>query len=423
VTEGGHPLHVRPVTRPQMAALFAMVERLDDAPSNSMPPPGDELPPSPPSSTDEMADRTLADPRSIALHVGPSDVPPPFDGFETSLPPSSARDAANGATNGSSNATVPPSSGSANGASVLPPANEMLGRVVAGKYRLEAMIGSGSTAAVYRAMHVDLRRPYAVKVLHAQNRGEMQFVKRFKGEALAASRLEHANVTRVIDFGQEKDGLLYLVMELIVGKSLEALLTVSGRLPQRKVLDIAVQACSALARAHDEGIIHRDVKPENIMLVAHRDDDGNPCDLVKVCDFGMAKLREPDPEQGELTVAGMVCGSPAYMSPEQSRGDALDARTDVYSLGVTLFESLTGRLPHEADELAVLFAKKALEEPRRPSSYVPEIDPLVEDIVMRALATDPARRHASARVLREELRAALDQLEEVEESSGTLMAD
>jgi serine/threonine-protein kinase len=440
-TVDGWPLDVRPVTRPQMAALLAMIERLDQEPSNTAPPPASEAPGDPvgpggpasgPPSSEDRGDRTLVDPTRMFTEYAPSDPPvalqrakshgpslggpeialadpPAFDGFELSLPipvPS-----AGGGGLPSSLAPAPPSMPPS-----MPPSShgDVLERVIAGKYRIEALIGSGATAAVYRATHIDLRRPFAVKILHAANRGEMQFVKRFKGEALAASKLEHLNVARVIDYGQERDGLLYLVMELLTGKSLEAVLAASGgRLPQRKALDVAIQTCAALAFAHDEGIIHRDVKPENIVLVPHKDDDGNPFDLVKVCDFGMAKLREVDPEQGELTVAGMLCGSPAYMSPEQTRGDRLDARTDVYSLGVTLYETLTGNLPHDADTIASLFAKKLTEPPRAPSSYAGvEVDALVEDVVLRALEPDARSRHPSARAFREELRAALAQLDD-----------
>src|SRR5262249_32054677 len=153
------------------------------------------------------------------------------------------------------------------------------------------------------------------------------------------SKLEHVNVTRIIDFGDER-GELYLVMELVVGRTLEAILAAEGPLPQKRVIDIGIQVCRALVFAHGQGVIHRDIKPENVMIVPDADDDGEPCDLVKVCDFGLAKLRDPgDADSVDITTTGMLCGSPAYMSPEQTRGDALDLRTDVYSLGVTMFEA------------------------------------------------------------------------------------
>jgi len=410
----GHPLHLRPVTRPQMAALFAMIERLDD-PSTSVPPPAADEEWSP--TSEGGPDATLID------HLDPG------AGLDrdSELPPSSApiRPTASGARVAAASASPPlPASppASPEGSPVSSgrpvPSGELIGRVIAGKYKLESSIGSGTTAAVFRAMHLDLRRHVAVKILHQQKLAQMQFVKRFKGEALAASKLEHPNVTRVMDFGQEPDGLLYLVMELLTGRSLEAVLAAEGKLPQRLAVTIAIQACSALAFAHDVGIVHRDVKPENIMIVPHRDDDGNPCDLAKVCDFGLAKLRDPEPDQEELTMGGMLCGSPAYMSPEQTRGDKIDGRTDVYSLGVTLYESLSGEFPHEAHDLAALFAKKMLQAPRKLSAVLPSVDPLLEDVVMRSLSTDPGSRHQTARILREELREVLANMEEDEGKSG-----
>ena len=290
-------------------------------------------------------------------------------------------------------------------APAAPPADPRLGRVVGNRYRIDAHLGSGAAAAVYKALHLDLQRSVAVKILHSQNQSDSQFVRRFKAEALAASKLEHVNVARVLDFGQDASGELYLVMELLVGQSLEALVASAGKLGQRRAVDIAIQACRALAFAHDEGIIHRDVKPENIMVLPNRDDDGALHDLVKVCDFGLAKLRDPDPEHGELTVAGMLCGSPAYMSPEQATGEQLDARTDVYSLGVTLFEALTGQLPHDAFSLAELFMKKMTVPARRVSELTPGVAPALDEVVASALATDPKERFENARALLTALRS------------------
>ncbi|MBX3189502.1 MAG: serine/threonine protein kinase [Labilithrix sp.] len=424
---GGFPLHVRPVTRPQMAAILALVERLDE-PSKTVPPSGDDPAAVP---FDLETDGTIVDPMSlvpgavsempVALRFGAiASVAP------VSLPPSSEPPLSVAPISSSVPQSAAPYTPSRSGPVARPEGgSDLTGRLIAGKYRIESTIGSGAAAAVFRATHEDLKRPVAVKILHAQNRGEMQFVRRFTAEARAASKLEHLNVTRVIDFGQEKDGLLYLVMELLMGQSLEAILASEGKLRPRKALELAMQVCSALAFAHDEGIFHRDIKPENIVLIPHRDDDGNPYDLVKVCDFGLAKLRDPDPDQGELTLGGMLCGSPAYMSPEQARGESLDARTDLYSLGVTLFECLTGAFPHAAESLAELFVKKTLEPPRRPSELLPDIDPVVEDVVMKAIATDPVRRHANARVLREELRTALASLDEIsgeDDREGTIIA-
>jgi tRNA A-37 threonylcarbamoyl transferase component Bud32 len=403
-TDEGQPLHVRPVTRPQMASLLAMIERLDE-PSHSQPPPND-----PNASGD--AESATGDSTLIDQLTGPADRMPPlsaFGLFDGELP----------------GPAVPPPAASL----VVPralPTDVLIGRVIAGKYRLESTIGSGSTATVFRAMHLDLKRSVAVKILHEQKLGQMQFVKRFKGEALAASKLEHPNVARVIDFGEEPDGLLYLVMEMLVGRSLEAILAAEGQLSPRIALQFAIQACSALAFAHDVGIVHRDIKPENIMIVAARDDDGNPCDLAKVCDFGLAKLGNPEPDHEDLTTGGMLCGSPMYMSPEQSRGETLDGRTDIYSLGVTLFEALTGTFPHDANDLVELFTNKMTQPPRKLSEVLPGIDPLLEDVVLRSLASDPSSRHKNARMMREELRQALallDEDDDRDERERTIIAE
>jgi len=408
----GYPLSVRPVTRVQMAELFSLVERLDE-PSRTDPPPADEeewdAPDGPPDDTmiDAGPSRVLLPTSNFSLFdhaaplAAPTAIPPPGPAAGADRSPSSLREA-------------PPSS--AGPRSSVPssashrPTDPRVGRILARKYQIDAPIGRGAAATVYRATHKDLRRQVAVKILHAENQSETQFIRRFKAEALTASKLEHINVTRIIDFGEER-GELYLVMELVNGRTLEAILAEEGPLPPRRVVDIGIQVCRALVFAHAQGVIHRDIKPENVMIVPDADDDGEPCDLVKVCDFGLAKLRDPgDGESVEITVSGTLCGSPAYMSPEQTRGDALDARTDVYSLGVTMFEALTGALPHDAYTIGELFLKKCTESARRPSDLVLGLDPLLDDIITRAMAIDPNDRHESARELRTELRTARDQL-------------
>lgn len=409
VRADGYPLSVRPVTRVQMAELFSLVERLDE-PSRTDPPPADE---------DEW-DGADAPQEDTVVDAGPSRVVLPTSNYglldaaprataATAIPPPAPSSVAPPSAR-----EAPPSSASARASmpssSSQKPLDPRVGRVLAGKYQIDAPIGSGAAATVYRATHKDLRRAVAVKILHAENQGETQFIRRFKAEALTASKLEHVNVTRIIDFGEER-GELYLVMELVKGRTLEAILAQEGPMPAKRVVDIGIQVCRALVFAHGQGVIHRDIKPENVMIVPDADDDGEPCDLVKVCDFGLAKLRDPgDGESVEITVSGTLCGSPAYMSPEQTRGDSLDARTDVYSLGVTMFEALTGALPHEAYSIGELFLKKCTESPRRASELVPGLDPLLDDIITRAMAIDPNERHESARELRTELRTARDQL-------------
>ncbi len=387
-TSDGHPLRLRPVTREQMATLLHLVERLDDEPSKSIPPP-DAGPLARASSVEEHdPDETLIETMTVEEPDEPTRTPA-FGVIESLVPESIASRPASRAPF---------------------PNHALVGRVLAGRYRIDSVIGSGATAAVFRAWQLDLERPVAIKVLHDENRRQTQFVKRFKAEALAASKLEHPNVARVLDFGLDADGLPYIVMELLAGRSLEAILAAEGRLPTSIVAKVAVQVCSALAVAHDAGIIHRDIKPENLMLVPGTDGDGSPCDVVKVCDFGLAKVRDLDPEHADLTTNGMLIGSPAYMSPEQTRGEPLDARSDVYSLGVAMFEALTGQLPHDAPSVAELFLKKVVEPPRRPSAVVPGVDPSLDEIVTKALAGDRDQRHASARALHDEMNRILERI-------------
>ena len=302
-------------------------------------------------------------------------------------------------------------------AEVTAPAADLIGQTITGKYLVEASLGRGMSGVVYRAEHKGLRRAVAVKVLHRENQDKALLVKRFKEEGRTLSKLEHRNIARVLDFGEEPNGLLYLVMELLAGKSLETLLRTEGKLPIHKVLDIGIQTASGLAFAHDEGVIHRDVKPDNIVLVAHRDDDGKPCDVVKVCDFGLAKLRagaqtSPDAQQGdgEQTMAGALCGSPSYMSPEQLLGETLDARSDIHALGVTLYEALTGTLPHEGAGLTELFVKKLTGQPTPLRVHLPNVDAGLESTIMRAISREKSQRQEDARAFRQELRDILARL-------------
>jgi serine/threonine protein kinase len=319
--------------------------------------------------------------------------------------------------------TVPISEGprSRAGSNVGSRCDPYIGRVVGNGYALEALLGTGTSGAVYKAIHTRLQRPVAVKILHDRHRSSRQYVERFKAEALLASKLDHPNVTRVLDCGEESDGRLFLVMEYLEGRSLDAVLAAERQLSQTRAVTIAVQVLSSLVVAHAAGIIHRDMKPENILLLVGRDEEGASMDLAKVCDFGVAKLHRHDVEDGDLhvtdadeglehadlTTAGLLLGSPVYMAPEQVLAQACDARTDIYAVGVTLFEMLTGRLPYEADTITELFEKKLRERPTRPSTFTDDLDPLVEDILMRALETAPERRHRSAAEMRTELVEAL----------------
>jgi eukaryotic-like serine/threonine-protein kinase len=291
---------------------------------------------------------------------------------------------------------------------IAPPSpriDPMIGRIVGGRYRIEALLGRGTAGAVYRGVHTELGRDVAIKILHSTNRGDHQFVKRFEAEARAASRIEHAHVTRVLDFGEESDGTLFLVMEYLAGRTLESVIGPGVRLDAARAIDIAIQVSSALSRAHAEGIIHRDIKPENIMLLRQVDDDDQePIEMVKVCDFGVAKWVTPENAmQSELTIGGGLLGSPLYMAPEQIRSEKLDPRCDVYSLGVMLYEITVGHPPFDAETIERILAMHLFEAPARPSTRVPDYDPALEAIVMKTLAKKADDR-PTARALRTQLR-------------------
>jgi len=280
----------------------------------------------------------------------------------------------------------------------------IVGRVIANRYRIESLVGTGAIGAVYKASHVDLPRTYAIKVLHPHFRADAQLLASFRTEARAASLLDHPNVTVVHDFGEEPDGLVYIVMEYLAGVNLQAVLDEERRIEPQRAVAIMAQVCGALSAAHERGIVHRDVKPDNIMLVPSRDDEGRPFEMVKVCDFGIAALETCEVKgaaSGEWTA-----GTPEYMAPEQAQGRA-DARTDIYACGILLYEMVTGRPPFVGDSPAATLAKHMTELPRRPSEIVPGLRPALEAVILCAIEKSPARRFASMRDFRVELKRLL----------------
>ncbi len=277
------------------------------------------------------------------------------------------------------------------------------GRTIAGKYLVEEMIGEGGMGRVYRARQVALDKPVVLKVLRKSLLSDSRTVARFHREAKAASRLNHPNSISVLDFGEVEDGSLYIAMELVTGEDLHQILSREWPLPEARVVRIALQVLSALSDAHRVGVIHRDLKPENIMIEQRR---GEP-DFVKVLDFGIAKIIEEGEDGPALTRTGFVCGTPEYMSPEQARGGALDPRSDLYSVGVILYQLMTGLLPFDSDS-AVGFATQHLNDvPPAPSRRRPEakISPGLEALILRVLAKNPAERPRDAEAFQGELLA------------------
>jgi serine/threonine protein kinase/ketosteroid isomerase-like protein len=267
-------------------------------------------------------------------------------------------------------------------------------RVIDDKYRLDRLLGRGGMGAVYAALHVELERPTAIKLLLPDLVSDEQALERFKREARAAARLNHPNVAGTYDFGTLPGGESYIVMELVEGETLSERLAAAGTLPFGEAVLIARQVADGVESAHEGGIVHRDLKPANIII--SRDHRGTA--LVKVLDFGIAKLKETSTTGGmaSLTTAGSIMGTPRYMSPEQCSDSKVDARSDIYSLGVILYEMLAGRPPFEAPS-AMALALKQIQEPPPPLSEArPGVPDALERLVMWALAKNPADRPQTA---------------------------
>jgi len=271
-----------------------------------------------------------------------------------------------------------------------------LGKVIAGRYRLEARIGEGGMGIVYRARHVLIDRVVAVKLIRPDLRGETHLRAWMLREARAANRVDHAHIIDIHDIGETDDSELYLVMEYLVGTPLSTELA-RGPLPLSRAVDILEQMGAALSRAHDLGVVHRDLKSDNILLTAR----GGRKDFVKILDFGLAALAH-DPR---LAPKGAVFGTPEYMSPEQARGEQAGPQSDLYALGVLFFEMLTGQLPFRAGDRETLLEMQRTAPAPRPTSVKKDCHPVAERIVLRLLEKDPRKRYRDGHHLLEELKA------------------
>ncbi len=261
-----------------------------------------------------------------------------------------------------------------------------------GRYRLKRKLASGGMGDVWVAYHPGLKRDVAVKILRNDIRGESEnAVHRFEREARATADLQHPNTIRVFDYGATQDGLLYYVMELLEGETLAEHVERAGPLPPARAVHIIGQAARALAEAHERGIVHRDVKPENLFLTSL----GGEHDFVKVLDFGIAKMSEDG--EGAVTRTGFLLGTPLYMSPEVLAGMSADARSDVYALGAVLYYLLCGKPPFEGDSPSSAILGHLHRTPLSPSIYLrTPLSEELEAIVMRMLRKDPAERYATA---------------------------
>jgi beta-lactam-binding protein with PASTA domain/tRNA A-37 threonylcarbamoyl transferase component Bud32 len=266
------------------------------------------------------------------------------------------------------------------------------GTLIDERYRVVNRIGSGGMADVYCAEDTQLGRKVALKLLYRRFAEDEEFVERFRREASAAAGLQHPNVVQVYDRGAW-DGTYYIAMEFLDGRSLKHLVRESGPLDPEHAIDIVVQVLKAARFAHKRGVIHRDIKPHNVII----DSEGR----AKVTDFGIARAGA-----SEMTETGSIIGTAQYLSPEQAQGHPVDARSDLYSIGVLLYELLTGRVPFEADSAVTIALKHVQQEPPLPSQLAAAVTPALEDVVMRALAKDPAHRFQDADAFIDALEAA-----------------
>lgn len=289
----------------------------------------------------------------------------------------------------------------------------MLGAKVAGRFTVLSRLGAGSMGAVYRARQEAVGRDVAIKIVRRERAYDAETKARFEREARATSQLVSPHTVTVFDFGEAEDGSWFLAMELLNGETLGDRLRRVGRMSVPEAVRVAKEALRSLAEAHTKGIVHRDLKPDNLFLTELPAEPGvPPVEMVKVLDFGIAKLMREEKRVDQLeTQAGTVFGTPRYMSPEQAQGNPLDARSDLYSLGVILYQMLAGRAPFVDDDAVVVMARHIKDQPPTFAQLSAEllIPPAIEAVVRRALAKYPDDRPQSAELFIAELEAALEQ--------------
>ena len=291
-------------------------------------------------------------------------------------------------------------------------ATSLIGQTVDnGEYKIVERIGTGGMGAVYKAEQPSMNRLVAIKVLHSKFATRDDLVSRFRREARAMSQLSHPNTARVYKFGEMPDGSAYFVMDYMEGKNLAHVVRESGPMEPARALNVMIQVCGALDEAHRAGIVHRDLKPENVFLT----EQAGTADFPKVLDFGLAKVTEKQMGRGSmmLTQQGMVFGTPEFMSPEQTQGESLDRRSDIYALGLILYELLTGKLPFDAKK-PIDIMKAHVQQPAIPlNERLPDQDfgPELEQVIAKALEKKPEHRYQTAVEFATALRSCLpDQL-------------
>src|SRR5438105_2174223 len=283
--------------------------------------------------------------------------------------------------------------------------DDIIGRTLADKYRIEELLNRGGMGAVYRGTHVLMDKTVAIKVLHPALAADEKIVARFTREAKAASRISHPHALSVTDFGEDEGGIVFLVMEYLRGRTLKEVIRASGPLRLSRAVEIARQVAGALDAAHAEGVVHRDLKSDNIML----EEVGSTTDWAKVLDFGIAKIQEPVGQDPELTAPNLIIGTPQYMSPEQcSQAAEIDKRSDIYSLGIILYEMLVGHVPFTGASATEIMLKHLQEPPPSVLAERTDLPAAVGDVIARALSKRREDRQQIAGELGEEFAAAAE---------------